>query len=90
MDREALGKWSCISRVEDRVDREAIVTTITIWSCEDLVAIDRGPLGRAEIAKGSRIGRGDRAEMVELGRVWSGNFSDRDDRVDQIGSGNPP
>ncbi|KAH3884067.1 hypothetical protein DPMN_008039 [Dreissena polymorpha] len=24
MDREALGKWSCISRVEDRVDREAI------------------------------------------------------------------
>ncbi|KAH3806929.1 hypothetical protein DPMN_135259 [Dreissena polymorpha] len=27
---------------------------------------------------------------VELGRVWSGNFGDRDDRVDRIGSGNPP
>ncbi|KAH3832486.1 hypothetical protein DPMN_105776 [Dreissena polymorpha] len=25
MNRAALGKWSCISRVEDRVDREAIV-----------------------------------------------------------------
>ncbi|KAH3816688.1 hypothetical protein DPMN_118209 [Dreissena polymorpha] len=25
MDRAALGKWSCMSRVEDRVDREAIV-----------------------------------------------------------------
>ncbi|KAH3820623.1 hypothetical protein DPMN_122369 [Dreissena polymorpha] len=28
--------------------------------------------------------------LVELGRVWSGNFNDRDDRVDRIGSGNPP
>ena len=28
--------------------------------------------------------------LVELGRVWSGNFGDRDDRVDRIGSGNPP
>ena len=27
--------------------------------------------------------------LVELGRVWSGNFGDRDDRVDRIGSGNP-
>ncbi|KAH3851710.1 hypothetical protein DPMN_094194 [Dreissena polymorpha] len=27
---------------------------------------------------------------VELGRVWSGNFGDRDDRVDRIGNGNPP
>ena len=28
--------------------------------------------------------------LVELGRVWSGNFGDQDDRVDRIGSGNPP
>ncbi|KAH3868445.1 hypothetical protein DPMN_031591 [Dreissena polymorpha] len=31
--------------------------------------------------------------LVELGRVWSGNFGDRDDRddrVDRIGDGNPP
>ena len=27
--------------------------------------------------------------LVELGRVRSGNFGDRDDRVDLIGSGNP-
>ena len=28
--------------------------------------------------------------LVKLGWVWSGNFGDRDDRVDRIGSGNPP
>ncbi|KAH3818259.1 hypothetical protein DPMN_119861 [Dreissena polymorpha] len=28
--------------------------------------------------------------LVELGRVRSGNFGDRDDQVDRIGSGNPP
>ncbi|KAH3858325.1 hypothetical protein DPMN_100948 [Dreissena polymorpha] len=45
---------------------------------------------------GSHIGRDDRAEIgrmscgVELGRLWSGNFGDRDDRLDRIGSGNPP
>ena len=25
-----------------------------------------------------------------VGRAWSGNLDDRDDRVDLIGSGNPP
>jgi len=28
--------------------------------------------------------------LVELGRAWSANLGDRVDRVDLIGSGNPP
>ncbi|KAH3741582.1 hypothetical protein DPMN_048307 [Dreissena polymorpha] len=67
-DREALGKWSCISRVEDRVDREAIVH-----------------MGSPKIGKMSCGGRV-LSTRVELGRVWSGNFGDRNDRVDRIGS----
>ncbi|KAH3709051.1 hypothetical protein DPMN_068511 [Dreissena polymorpha] len=29
-----------------------------------------------------------RSRRIELGRVWSGNFGDRDDRVDRIGKVN--
>ncbi|KAH3835924.1 hypothetical protein DPMN_109293 [Dreissena polymorpha] len=63
---------------EDRVDREAIVLLVELRSRDD----------RAEIGKMSCGGRV-LSTRVELGRVWSGNFGDRDDRVDLIGSGNP-
>ncbi|KAH3891508.1 hypothetical protein DPMN_015612 [Dreissena polymorpha] len=56
MDREALGKWSCISRVEDRVDREAI------YDHHDLVERRSG----GDRAEGSPIGRDDRAEIGKM------------------------
>ncbi|KAH3838096.1 hypothetical protein DPMN_111502 [Dreissena polymorpha] len=80
MDREALGKWSCISRVEDRVDRGAIVWRSFTRSVH---------LGSPVIGKMSCGGRA-LSTRVELGRVRSGNVGDRDDRVDRIGNGNPP
>ncbi|KAH3868635.1 hypothetical protein DPMN_031786 [Dreissena polymorpha] len=46
-------------------------------------------LGSPEIGKMSCGGRV-LSTRVELGRVWSENFGDRDDRVNRIGSGNPP
>ncbi|KAH3885620.1 hypothetical protein DPMN_009615 [Dreissena polymorpha] len=67
--------WSeARSGSEDRVDREAIVHLIS-----------RVVFYQQEVEKKSCI-----PFLVELGRVWSGNFGDRDDRVDRIGSGNPP
>ncbi|KAH3734424.1 hypothetical protein DPMN_040864 [Dreissena polymorpha] len=46
-------------------------------------------LGLPEIGKMSCGGR-KKSRKIELGRVWLGNFGDRDDRVDRIRSGNPP
>ncbi|KAH3846357.1 hypothetical protein DPMN_088658 [Dreissena polymorpha] len=51
--------------------------------------VDREAIGSPEIGKMSCGGRV-LSTTVELGRVWSGKFGDRDDRVDRIGSGNPP
>ncbi|KAH3726380.1 hypothetical protein DPMN_052242 [Dreissena polymorpha] len=53
MDREVLGKWSCISREEDRVDREAIVRRSDRHLLHDLYPIrstsNRGIIDRNTI-----------------------------------------
>ncbi|KAH3840447.1 hypothetical protein DPMN_113896 [Dreissena polymorpha] len=54
--------------------------------------VDREAIGSPEIGKMSCGGHKKSCIpfLVELDWVWSGNFGDRDDRVDRIGSGNPP
>ncbi|KAH3785024.1 hypothetical protein DPMN_163107 [Dreissena polymorpha] len=85
MDREALGKWSCISRVEDRVDHEAITATRRLLDrtrshpdhTRALYPI-RSTSTRYDhhdlVHLGSCIGRDDRAEIGKMscgGRVLS-------------------
>ncbi|KAH3858940.1 hypothetical protein DPMN_101585 [Dreissena polymorpha] len=52
------------------------------WSC--ISRDDRAEIGR--MSCGGRV----LSTRGELGRVRSGNFGDRDDRVDRIGIGNLP
>ncbi|KAH3844194.1 hypothetical protein DPMN_086449 [Dreissena polymorpha] len=59
-------------------------TSLTLPSIAFSSRDDRAVIGK--MSCGGRV----LSTRVELGRVWSGNFGDRDDRVDRIDSGNPP
>ncbi|KAH3725058.1 hypothetical protein DPMN_050887 [Dreissena polymorpha] len=96
---QAVGYWSGSVRMSGRgwSGRSALVGLPTRYflTCQKISSSSRRSGSEDRVDRESIVHLdspeiGKMRSRIELGRVWSGQFGDRDDRVDRIGSGNPP